>query len=181
VRGPIVPLIFEARAAAAVDGRAHLAAFGVPVGRVRVLAQVHARKAQAARSVNQPRRVGQAEVIKVDGRLAVVHPVVKRVELAPHLAVPGELARHGVPQKAAALVKVRTAAQRVKQRPVVITLVAVVRAVHARPRLPPHERAVRPGVARLKNRRGLVHRVDQMTLRERQPGGRRRRSRRRRQ
>ena len=154
---PVLDRVFEPRAAAAVDGGAHLPEFGIPVLGLRVLARVHVGEAQGPGPVRLPLRIRQAEVVEVDGRLPVVHPVVVAVEFAMDLAVGRELPGHGVPQHSAPLMQVRRSAQGVEQGPVVIALVPVVRAVHARPPITPDEGAVGARVARLVHARGLVH------------------------
>ena len=176
-RLPVLERVLEARAAAAGDGRADHAPPGVPVVGFRVGSQVHAGEAQRPRAVRLAQRVGQPEVVQVQGRLAVVHPVVVGVELAMDLAVARELTGHRLPQEAAALVQVGGAAQGVEQRPVVIALVAVVGAVHPRPARSPDEAAVGPGVALLVHGSGLLHHLDQPALayrpvrRRADPGG----------
>ncbi len=169
---PVVEGVLEPRAAAARDRRPDHLSRRIPVLRLRVFPGVEPREANRTGAIRLAGRVGKTEVVEVDRRLAVVHPVVVRVELAVDLTVVGELTRNRLPVEPRQLVDLRRPAQRVEERPVVVALVPVVGAVHPGPLVAPDEASVGSRVAARVQRCGLVHRVDQVTLARRPVGNR---------
>ncbi len=115
---------------------------GIIIGSRRVFVQIEPRKSLGPLLMLGERGVAEPKKIKVRIRFAMVHPVVVGVELVVDLAVLGELPRDSIPQFLGQGCHVFMSAQGVVQREVVKALVAVIRAIHARPLVAPNDGAV---------------------------------------
>ncbi len=146
--------------------------FSVVVGCERVFARVHAGKTIRTLTVDERVRLGEAEEVVEEVRLAVVHPVVVTVELAIDLAVLRPLPGDGIPHLACRLVDGLVAADAVEERQVHERLVWVVRAVHPRPLVAPDQRPVCARVPGDELGGGRVQGGDDLPLEQRPAGSR---------
>ena len=136
---------YKARSFAAVEGRADHAVLGIPVGCQWILASVHGGVAQGAGAVDVVFGIGHGQIVDVGVALGVVEPVEACDEFPFHCAVVGVLIGDGVPLFAGDLVDVLAAAYQVEEGEGEEGLIAVVRAVHARPHRALDQGAVRAG------------------------------------
>ncbi len=161
---PVFLRIFEAGPFAAGDGRADHALFSIPIVRSRIVARVETGKAQRAGTIRFPLRVGQAEVVEVDGRFAVVHPVVIGVKFTLDLSIVGELLASRLPTVRGCVVQVGVAA-RAHRRGASCDSSHSHHPSHPCPAIfAPYKGAVLACVAFLIEWRRLIHHVDQVAL-----------------
>ena len=148
---------YKARSFAAVEGRANHAVLGIPVGCQRILASVHGGVAQSAGAVDVVLRIGHGQIVDVGIALGVVEPVEACDEFPIHCAVVGVLIGDGVPLFAGDPMDALAAAQQVEEGEGEEGLIAVVRAVHARPNRALDQGAVRAGAVLDKRVGSAVH------------------------
>ena len=86
-----------------------------------------------------------------------MHPVIVSIELSIDLTVLRELPGDRLPKKSTLFVNLARSSKGVKERPIVITFVTVIRPVHARPFLTPNKSSIRTCVALLENRGRLIY------------------------